>query len=71
MVAWAQAAQATAQAIIAGARTLFAERPYDQVSLPLIAERSGVTVQTVLRRFGSKEDLFAAAAQQRSGQIPR
>ena len=46
------------------ARALFAERPYDQVSLPAIAERAGVTVQTVLRRFGSKEDLFAAAAHQ-------
>ena len=69
MRARAQAAQATAQAIIAAARALFAERPYDQVSLPVIAERAGVTVQTVLRRFGSKEELFAAAAQQRSGQI--
>jgi AcrR family transcriptional regulator len=28
-----------------------------------------VTVQTVLRRYGCKEELFAAAAQQRSGQI--
>jgi AcrR family transcriptional regulator len=69
MTARAQAAEATAQAIIAAARALFTERPYDQVSLPVIAERAGVTVQTVLRRFGSKEDLFAAAAQQRSGQI--
>ena len=69
MRARAQAAQATAQAIIAAARALFAEQPYDQVSLPVIAQRAGVTVQTVLRRFGSKEDLFAAAAQERSGQI--
>ena len=69
MRARAQAAQATAQAIIAAARALFAERPYDQVSLPVIAEDAGVTVQTVLRRFGSKEELFAAAAHQRSGQI--
>jgi AcrR family transcriptional regulator len=69
MRARAQAAEATAQAIIAAARALFAEQPYDQVSLPLIAQRAGVTVQTVLRRFGSKEDLFAAAAHQRSGQI--
>jgi len=69
MTARAQAAEATAQAIIAAARVLFAERPYDQVSLPVIAERAGVTVQTVLRRFGSKEELFAAAAHQRSGQI--
>jgi AcrR family transcriptional regulator len=69
MRARARAAQATAQAIIAAARALFAERPYDQVSLPVIAERAGVTVQTVLRRFGSKEELFAAAAEERSGQI--
>ena len=69
MKARAQAAEATAQAIIAAARVLFAERPYDQVSLPAIAQGAGVTVQTVLRRFGSKEDLFAAAAHQRSGQI--
>jgi AcrR family transcriptional regulator len=69
MGARAEAAEGTAQAIIAAARALFAERPYDQVSLLVIAERAGVTVQTVLRRYGSKEDLFAAAAQQRSGQI--
>jgi AcrR family transcriptional regulator len=62
-------ARTTAQAIIAAARVLFAERPYDQVSLPVIAGRAGVTVQTVLRRFGSKEELFAAAAQQRSSEI--
>ena len=69
MRARAQAAQATAQAIMAAARALFTERPYDQVSLPVIAERAGVTVQTVLRRFGSKEELFGAAAAERSGQI--
>ena len=69
MRARAQAAEATAAAIIAAARVLFAERAYDEVSLPAIAERAGVTVQTVLRRFGSKEDLFAAAARERSDQI--
>jgi AcrR family transcriptional regulator len=69
MGARAKAAQATGQAIIAAARALFTERPYDQVSLPVIAERAGVTAQTVLRRFGSKEELFAAAAEERSGQI--
>jgi AcrR family transcriptional regulator len=69
MTARAEAAEATAGAIIAAARALFAERPYDEVSLPVIAERAGVTVQTVLRRFGSKEELFGVAAHQRSGQI--
>lgn len=69
MAARAEAAEATARAIIAAARALFGERPYDQVSLPLIAERAGVTVQTVLRRFGSKDELFATAARERSAEI--
>jgi AcrR family transcriptional regulator len=69
MRARAQAAEATAQAIVAAARVLFAERAYDEVPLPAIAERAGVTVQTVLRRFGSKEELFTAAARERSGEI--
>ena len=69
MTARAHAAEATAAAIIAAARVLFAERAYDEVSLPAIAERAGVTVQTVLRRFGSKQELFGAAARERSGQI--
>jgi hypothetical protein len=62
MRARAWAAEATARAITAAARALFAERAYDEVSLPAIADRAAVTVQTVLRRFGSKEELFAAAA---------
>jgi AcrR family transcriptional regulator len=69
MTARAQTAEATARAITAAARALFAERAYDEVSLPAIAERAAVTVQTVLRRFGSKEELFAAAARERSDQI--
>jgi AcrR family transcriptional regulator len=69
MRARAQAAEATADAIIAAARALFAVRAYDEVSLPAIAERAAVTVQTVLRRFGSKQKLFAAAARECSDQI--
>ena len=69
MRARAQAAEATAAAIIAAARALFAEGAYDEVSLPAIAVRAAVTVQTVLRRFGSKEELFAAAARERSDEI--
>lgn len=41
---------------------LFWERPTDQIVLSDVAGRAGVTVQTVLRRFGSKEGLLAAAA---------
>ena len=69
MVARAEAAEATRAKILEAARRLFGELPYDQVSLGLVAERAGVTVQTVIRRFGSKEGLFAAVAAWRAAQI--
>jgi AcrR family transcriptional regulator len=69
MVARAKAAEATWGKILESARGLFAELPYDQVSLDAVAVRAGVTVQTVLRRFGSKEALLAAVAEWRSARI--
>jgi AcrR family transcriptional regulator len=69
MVARADAAEATGERILEAARRLFKELLYDQVSLKQVADQAGVTVQTVIRRFGSKEDLFAAVAQRRSSQI--
>ena len=69
MVARAAATEATRLRILAAAAQLFAERPYDQISLDAVAARAGVTVQTVIRRFTSKEHLFAAVAQWRSDQI--
>jgi AcrR family transcriptional regulator len=33
--------------------------PLAQITLADVAERAGVTVQTVIRRFGDKEALFA------------
>ena len=71
MVARAAAAEATEQRIRAAAHQLFGEVLYDQVSLQSVAARAGVTVQTVLRRFGSKDQLFAAVAAWRSEQIGR
>lgn len=69
MVARADAAEATGERILEAARQLFGELLYDQVTLRAVADRASVTVQTVIRRFGSKEDLFAAVAQRRSGEI--
>jgi len=63
MTARAAAAAATRQRILATATEAFLARPYEQVSLEDVATRAGVTVQTVLRRFGSKEGLVAAAAE--------
>jgi AcrR family transcriptional regulator len=63
MTARAQTAQATADRILDAATAVFWERPTSQVSLEEVARRAGVTKQTVLRRFGSKAGLLAAAAE--------
>lgn len=63
MTARAAAAAATHQRILATATEEFLTRPFEQVSLDDVATDAGVTVQTVLRRFGSKEALVAAAAE--------
>src|SRR6478609_4282613 len=62
MTSRAEAANATAERIIDAVTELFWERPTDQVVLRDVAERAGVTVQTVLRKYGGKESLLAAAA---------
>lgn len=61
MSARADAAAATGARIVEAAIRQFSERRYDEVSLGDIARDAGVTVQTVLRRFGSKEELVAVA----------
>lgn len=60
MTARADAAAATAERIIEAARAHFIDHPYDEVTLGDIASDAGVTTQTVLRRFGSKEGLVRA-----------
>jgi AcrR family transcriptional regulator len=60
----AEAAAETGRRILQATMELYTERFYDQVSLEDVAERAGVTVQTVLRRFGSKEELIFAAAKE-------
>jgi AcrR family transcriptional regulator len=62
MRARAESARATFRRILDAAETLFVERWYDEVTLEQVAEQAGVSKQTVLRRFGSKEALFAAVA---------
>jgi AcrR family transcriptional regulator len=63
MGARAVAAAETGRAILRATIDLYGERFYDQVSLDDVAERAEVTVQTLLRRFGSKEELISAAAE--------
>jgi AcrR family transcriptional regulator len=62
MKARAEASARTHARILEAATERFGSTPYDEVSLSDIAEDADVTVQTVLRRFGSKEELLGAAA---------
>ncbi len=59
----ADRAAETGRRILEAFLALFAERWLDQLTLDEVAARAGVTVQTVLRRFGSKEGLIAAAGE--------
>jgi AcrR family transcriptional regulator len=62
MSARAESAEATRARIVAALNELFRERFLDDISLADVAERAGVSVQTVLRRFGSRDGLFEAGA---------
>src|SRR3712207_4528033 len=67
----AEAAAETGRRILEAVIELHMERFFDQVSLEDIAERAGVTVQTVIRRFGSKERLIEAATEVVNRQVVR
>lgn len=61
MTARAAKAQATREHIRASAMQLYLQRSIDEFTLEAVAARSGTTVQTVLRAFGSKDELIYAA----------
>ncbi|HEV2242576.1 MAG TPA: helix-turn-helix domain-containing protein [Streptosporangiaceae bacterium] len=69
MGARAAAAAATAERILDAAVEVFWELPTDQVSLDEVARRAGVSVQTVIRRFGGREGLMAAAGAREAGRV--
>jgi AcrR family transcriptional regulator len=71
MRARAEAVAETGRRILEATIELHRERFFDQVSLEDIAERAGVTVQTVIRRFGSKEGLIEAAAEEGKRRVVR
>jgi AcrR family transcriptional regulator len=62
MTVRAEAAAATGERILDAAVELFWERPGEDVALDEVAGRAGVAVRTVIRRFGGKEGLMAAAS---------
>src|SRR5215831_8811581 len=63
MAARADAAAATHGRILDAAIALFWERPMLDISLEEVARRAGVSLPTVIRRFGDKAGLFAAAVE--------
>ncbi len=67
----AEAAAATGERILDAAVEVFWELPTSQISLDEVARCAGVSVQTVIRRFGGKDGLLAAAAERESGKVRR
>jgi AcrR family transcriptional regulator len=56
----AENVEETRQRIIRASRSLFAQRWFDDVTLGQLAEAAGVSHQTVLNHFHSKEGVFGA-----------
>jgi AcrR family transcriptional regulator len=61
MGARAAAVEETRERIIGALVSLAETHPFGEISLEDIAAGAGVSVQTVLRRFGSRDALFAVA----------
>src|SRR5215472_153231 len=58
----AEAAEATGRRIVEAFLARLMGQWFDEITLDQVAEDAGVTVQTVVRRFGGKEGLLASAA---------
>lgn len=54
------ALESTRQRILQAAYDLWLARPYDEVTVDAVAVAAGVSRQTVVRRFGSKDELAMA-----------
>jgi AcrR family transcriptional regulator len=56
----AAASEANTERILEAALELFADRPFDHITLASVAERAGVGLQTLIRRVGTKDGLVRA-----------
>jgi AcrR family transcriptional regulator len=65
----AAAAEATRERILMAAAEVFLDRWYDDVTLAELAQRAGVSGQTVINHYGGKEQLATAAYEYLSKQI--
>jgi AcrR family transcriptional regulator len=64
MTARAAKAAATKERIRASAMEVYLQEPIEDFTLEAVATRAGTTVQTVLRIFGSKDELVYAALEE-------
>jgi AcrR family transcriptional regulator len=69
MVARAGSTAATGERILDAAVAAFWERPGEQIPLDEVARRAGVTVQTVIRRFGGRDGLIVAATERELARV--
>lgn len=65
----ARRAEETGARILEAVVSLYLHMPYDRITLRAVAEHAGVSSQTVIRRFGDKDRLVAAAAQHTSSRV--
>ncbi|WP_336921924.1 TetR/AcrR family transcriptional regulator [Aquipuribacter sp. SD81] len=63
MTARARAAERTGERVVDAMLERFSSTPYDRIRLEDVAADADVTVQTVVRRFGSKHGLLAATVE--------
>jgi AcrR family transcriptional regulator len=63
----AAAAQLTREGILEAAEQLFTARAFDEVTIADVARTAGVSQQTVVNHFGSKERLVLVGMQERIG----
>jgi AcrR family transcriptional regulator len=68
MGARAEATEATRSSIAAAWLALLRSLDYDEITLDAVAADAGVTVQTVIRHFGSKEELFSTVVHEVAGE---
>jgi AcrR family transcriptional regulator len=65
----AQAAEAASNRVLAAFQTRLQDSWFDEIRLEDVARDAGVSVQTVIRRFGGKEGLLDAAQEQLGREI--
>lgn len=69
MQARAEATAATRERILNAAETVYDELSLSELTLATVADRAGVSVQTVLRHFGSRDGLLMAGLAYAGGKM--